>query len=303
MAVIVAEYLGQRTDISHPHIVPVEPRSGVNCPFMSSTCAKVNKAQEPVCSVRETHKGFWIVCEHRLCATKKTVPLSLYQQKTLLSIAQHIFAPNVTLRDIAVKRSVSMPVTSGGDYVADYVMVLDNPQIQTYGPRKVIIEMQGGGETSNTGRLTQFVRDWAKDAMRSNSSLTVPVLNVNSIETNAWRRQQEQFILKGNIARLTGGAIVFCVGKILYQYLLAKMDLYKPRDLKNHAWTLAIVCFDIDETQPISSGPIPLRIDTERLLFTDYINFVQALVAQGEPFPGIFMGEFNTLDGEYKILG
>ena len=123
MAVIVAEYLGQRTDITTPDIEAVASRSGALCPFMDSSCAKVNKGQEPICSVYETNKGFWIVCEHRLCATKKTIPLSPYQKAILLQIAQQIFSPEVTVHDIVVKRSVAMPVTSGGDYVADYVNV------------------------------------------------------------------------------------------------------------------------------------------------------------------------------------
>jgi hypothetical protein len=302
MTITITEYLGQRTDVAIPLIQPAHDRTNALCPFMGRECAKVRKGQAPICSIHESVKGFWIVCEHRLCATTKSIPLSTYQQQILLEIAKVIFSPLVTPQEVAVKRSVSMPVTSGGEYHADYIMVLNSDNYKITGPRKVIIEMQGGGETSNTGAMTQFVKKWERGLQITNEQLRIPIAKVNTIETNAWRRQQEQFILKGNIARLTGGGIVFCVGRILYNYLLAKIDLYKPKNLQQHAWTLAILCFDVDETKPVNPGPIPLKIDTERALFTDYINFVQALVAQGEPFPAIFMGVFDTLDGYTKII-
>ena len=77
MAVSIAEYLGQRTDVDQ-QIVPVAKGTQIQCPFMDRTCDKASKVKNPtppVCSVRKPDGTVWIVCEHRLCSTrqKKTV--------------------------------------------------------------------------------------------------------------------------------------------------------------------------------------------------------------------------------------
>lgn len=70
MAVSIAEYLGQRTDVEH-QIVPVSKGTLAQCPFMDRTCDKVSKNNHPVCSVRKPDGTIWIVCEHRLCSTRQ----------------------------------------------------------------------------------------------------------------------------------------------------------------------------------------------------------------------------------------
>ncbi|HFV6845753.1 TPA: hypothetical protein ACH9Z0_005135, partial [Escherichia coli] len=52
MAVSIAEYLGQRTDVDQ-QIVPVAKGTQIQCPFMDRTCDKASKVKNPtppVCS-------------------------------------------------------------------------------------------------------------------------------------------------------------------------------------------------------------------------------------------------------------
>ncbi len=46
MAVSIAEYLGQRTDVDQ-QIVPVAKGTQIQCPFMDRTCDKASKVKNP----------------------------------------------------------------------------------------------------------------------------------------------------------------------------------------------------------------------------------------------------------------
>ncbi|HFV8134082.1 TPA: hypothetical protein ACIAAO_005728, partial [Escherichia coli] len=69
MAVSIAEYLGQRTDVDQ-QIVPVAKGTQIQCPFMDRTCDKASKVKNPtppVCSVnRPGFPGECFICELRL---------------------------------------------------------------------------------------------------------------------------------------------------------------------------------------------------------------------------------------------
>lgn len=297
MPVSVAEYLGQRTDIDLPVMQPPDYNLEHPCPFMNRSCDKMPR-YKPICSVRKANDDLWIVCRHRLCATLAKPPLAAYQLDVLLSIAKTVFAPDVTEDNILVKREVSIPYREDGKYPyqADYVMMLKDYPLQI-GQRRVILEIQGGGETSNTGKLTRHVTAWEQSDTPKNAFLSQTVGGVGTLETNAWRRQQEQFIVKGNIAKQTGGGIVFCVGAPLFDYLWRRVEGAKLNDLHRYNWTLALIGFSEDASQPPQPGPIPYTIDKNRLLFTDYNTFVHTLINQGEPAPEIFEGDFQTLSG------
>ena len=212
MGVSIAEYFGQRTDISSTVIQPVTANSRVKkCPFMDKNCAKISKRLKPVCSVRKHNGDIWIVCRDRLCSTNKTIPLIGYQKNMLLGIAKEVFSSEVEKENIFIKREVRIPVVGSSNYNADYVMSIQKYKGELRGPKNVVLEMQGGGETSNTGSITRHIDVWEALKNKTNSFLSQDV-NAGTIETNAWRRQQEQFIIKGNIASQTGGGIVFCVG-------------------------------------------------------------------------------------------
>lgn len=310
MAVSVAEYLGGRTDVGFPIISPVSPRSCVECPFMDRPCDKVAKGNPPVCSVRKKDGTIWIVCEHRLCSTrqKRKVPLSDDVKKTtdqtigllkhqvdiLWKVAQTVYRGTFTLGDIGIRREATIPLPeSDNNYHADYIMRNFAPGSKV---DEILLEMQGGGETSSTGSITRHIEQWAKNPNRTNAELA-KVVSANPIETNAWRRQQEQFLVKGNVVNQTGGKIVFAVGELLFNYLQSRFRNANLRDLKNHNWTLCILCFVEDKSNAPTPGPIPLVIDEEKLLFTNYSTFVRFLTDQGGPCTELFEGEFLLLDG------
>ncbi|SDO58193.1 hypothetical protein SAMN04487897_11743 [Paenibacillus sp. yr247] len=302
--VTVAEYLGQRTDVDDITLAPAV--EGALCPFMDGR--KCHK-KVPVCSIRNKGK-LWIVCENRLCSSKKTVPdsinpkkkiklpLSSYQKEVLMSIAKVSFSPELNESDVAVKREVPLKANDQSDYSADFVMTLHNGKTQLAGPDRVVLEMQGGGETSNTGEITRHIATWAENTQRTNAMLRQEIAKVGTIETNAWRRQQEQFVVKGNVALMTwkGYGIIFCVGELLYDYIWRKIESKAVLpSLKEHNWTLAFLEICEDKDKPVHPGSLPLKVG--RRLFTNYQTFVHALINQGEPSLDTFAGEFDRLDG------
>lgn len=301
MPISVAEYLGQRVDVDEPVVPHALGTPAPPCPFMNKPCLKITSRNKPVCSVRQTDGTLWVVCRHRLCATQKSVPLNPYQRARLMEVARVIFGADLQPHDIAIKREVPMPVTVSSDYAADYVMIrLDENRhrASSSSPQRVVLEMQGGGETSNTGKLTRHVDAWERSENPTNAVLRTPISGVGAIVTNAWRRQQEQFLVKGNISVQTGGAMVFCVGAPIFDYLAMRTDGHRLQDLRGHNWSLALVGFAENETADVAAGPLPLKIDPDRVLFTSYQNFLQILINQGAPHPGLFTGAFEDLTGQ-----
>lgn len=302
MGVSVAEYFGQRTDVDNPVIAPMSEEAV--CPFSAgNVCKKLKSHNAPVCSVRKSDGTMWIVCSDRLCATKKDIPLCDHQISILHKIAQHLFSPDVALEDVCVKREERLNVVEGTKYNADYIISLSSGRTPYSGPDRMVLEMQGGGETSNTGKITNLLNSWAANPDRTNAMLRVET-EASTLETNAWRRQQEQFIVKGNIAMKTwkGYGIAFCVGTVLYDYLMNKLASANLPDLKEYNWTLAIIAIKEDETAAVEPGPIPITVDESRMLFTNYQTFVQALINQGEPSLDAFRGQFKNLRNEDVII-
>lgn len=313
MRTSVAEYLGMRTDIDTPVISPIiiPDRSGrkitwdernpcPTCPFTSgNSCKKLVSGNEPVCSVRRSDGTLWINCSERLCSTKKNLPFSQHQKNILLQTGKYIFSPAVNPEDICVKREERLSVIEKTKYNADYIMTLRQGRSDFSGPDRLILEMQGGGETTNTGAQTSHIKEWKKMSQPTNEFLRLET-RASTLETNAWRRQQEQFIVKGNIAMKTwkGYGIAFCVGSLLYDYLMNKLSSANLPDLRKYNWTLALITFKEDQSKPPVPGPIPLIVDEGKLLYTNYQTFVQALINQGEPSISAFKGIFTNLNNE-----
>ena len=308
MAVSVAEYLG--IDVENGNqIFPAVSGSGTNvpCPFREGVCDKVSKGNKPVCSVRDGSGTLWIVCQHRLCATSpKDASLTDYQVDVLLAIGRTIWVGDAQKDDIAVKREAPVRTAGRSDSRADYVMVptprlLSRDKSGSIGP--VVLEMQGGGETSNTGALTKLVERWEREPNCENnlSTLVTQAKSVGTIEANAWRRQQEQFLYKGNVAVNSFGRLVFAVGSKLYDYLMNNLAATTMQDLRDANWTLALVGVSEDRLKSSESfgtgNSVHLKIDESRLLFTSYQKFVQALTNQGGSDPQLFSGYFIQLDG------
>lgn len=300
MSVSVAEYLGQRTEVDYPTI---QPAVGVQrCPFMEDDCTKLsqqNRPTKPVCTVRKPNGDLWIVCRNRLCATKGGIPLTEYQKSVLFDIAKCVYGDDVLQEDIVFKREAKIPVIENINYHADYIMMNVGPRGRRTGQRRIVLEMQGGGETSNTGSITRLIEEWEATEDRTNDLLRSRV-SANPIETNAWRRQQEQFIVKGNIAHQTGGGIVFCVGKPLYDYLWSRVREANLNDLRDANWTLALLCFV--EDRDVRDGRLKFIVDRRNVLFTNYTSFIQTLTNQGMPNPEMFRGPFQKLNGENIIV-
>lgn len=311
MGVSVAEYYGQRTDVDtsviYPIVIPEKIAGTIPwgndcpiCPFSSGNqCKKLKSGNEPVCSVRKPDGTLWINCSERLCTTKKGIPLNEHQKNILLQVGKHIFSPNINANDICVKREERLSVIEGTNYNADFIITVRGGHSDYSGPDRLILEMQGGGETTNTGVQTRYIQQWKRMTTYSNAFLRAET-GAQTLETNAWRRQQEQFIVKGNIAMKTwkGYGIAFCVGTLLFDYLMNKLEAANLPDLRNYNWTLALIAFKEDKSQAPQPGPIPLVVDENRLLYTNYQTFVQALINQGEPSLDAFRGTFISLDNE-----
>lgn len=307
MTVSVAEYLGINVSAGRS-IEPIASGKGgiVPCPFREGNCDKVVKGNKPICSVRDGTGVIWIVCEHRLCATSpKHAPLTSYQSDVLMAIANTIWGVDLDKEDVAVRREVPVRTEGRSPSSADYVMI-PTPSLRAknrsgaIGP--VVLEMQGGGETTNTGALTQQIEYWEhlEDAGSKIAELAKPISSVGTLETNAWRRQQEQFLYKGNVAVNSFGRLVFVVGAKLFDYLLRNLAGTIMKDLSGANWTLALI--GISESQNGSGfgtkDSVRLGIDSNRLLFTSYMDFVQALTRQGGIDPDLFRGEFTDLSGQ-----
>ena len=190
-----------------------------------------------------------------------------------------------------------LSVIESTNYNADFILAFSGDNHDFPGPEVLVLEMQGGGETANTGSMTEHIRNWKAAPMRGNA-LLMRETTASTLETNAWRRQQEQFIVKGNIAMKTqrGCGIAFCVGTLLYDYLMGKLASANLQNLREYNWNLAVIGFKEDTRHPPIAGSIPLIVDETRLLYTNYQTFVHALINQGEPTPDAFRGSFINLN-------
>jgi hypothetical protein len=221
-------------------------------------------------------------------------------------IANLVF-PGVSKYEIAIRREARVRRAPGknrpDDSKADYLMV----QIdlvsgkQHKASRGVILEMQGGGETSNTQLLTKQVRKWESSGRKSDLLTPVPI---KDIATNAWRRQQEQFLFKGNVAQRSNGRLVFLMGEILFDKVMGNIS-NKPSAIPvNGGWTLALIGVSegVGKGSFSTADSISLQLDPSRTLITDYGAFARALTDQGQYDPELFHGEFISLKGdEYKL--
>ena len=227
----------------------------------------------------------------------------MHQRDVLFKTSQYIFSYDIDPEDVCVKREESLTVVEGTDYNADYIMTLQQGRSDFSGPDRLVLEMQGGGETTNTGSMTRHIQHWKTSSPYSNELLRQET-KASPLITNTWRRQQEQFIVKGNIAIKTwkGYGIAFCVGTLLYDYLMGKLASANLPDLREYNWTLALIAFKEDTSKQPEAGPIPLIVDENRLLYTNYQTFVQALINQGEPSLDAFRGKFINLNNEEVVI-
>ena len=121
------------------------------------------------------------------------------------------------------RRQVSLTVGKGKRVVLDYV--LDARPTSNTGQSKVILEIQGGSETSSTGGMTKHVAKWAKESRPTNTMLRQNLPKVGIIPNNAWKRQLEQIGRKYAVAKRFGGALALVMGEVFFDYV---RNLFPP---------------------------------------------------------------------------
>ena len=310
MPLSIAEYLGQRTDIETQNIIPtsLEGRPVPTCPFSGGACTKLDntKPNHPVCSVRMNGEVF-IVCSNRLIPAQATNVTSLHIS-SLNSIAQCIF-PGVSARNVGYRRQLGV---SG--LFLDYVLRVKNPSSELK-PNKVILEVQGGGETSSTGTITRVIEKWISQENPTNEFISKQ-LNAKNIReifdgqkqnspgiipNNAWKRQLDQIVKKTPIAMHFGGGFAIVVGQLLYKYITSKS--VKIRQSYFDEWEVAIIGVKEDEYLPKAPGPIPITVvsNSTFMLFSDFMAAIQDFDINDE-MASPFNGEYTALDNSRFLL-
>lgn len=305
MPLSIAEYLGQRTDNDTQDIIPVEFGGSITptCPFSGVACRKLNIRNHPVCSVRTQNGQPFIVCPDRLIPAKAAA-LSPAHIAALAAVAQVLF-PTADTSDIGYRRQVSISFAQGRRLVLDYVLQISPDAVYEGGRRKVILEVQGGGETSTTGVITAHVSAWASMKKPANQFLAKPLdlrysrelmnnpkySSPGIIPNNAWKRQLDQVLRKADLAKHFGGGFALVMGEVLYDYVKSTIPTnhdYFPE------WEIALI--GVGETPSQNSGSILFNRLT-KVAFMTYAEFLEAL--QNFSFPdnvvNPFNGEFTTL--------
>ena len=321
MTISIAEYWGQTADPKRSDILPLDRRTsdGYICPFSGNSCRRLaaQPAQHPVCSLyvhqEDGTTTFHDVCPDRLLpeATNGIWPPNV---RTLASIAQTVF-PGVLNKDIGYRRQVGITLNPGRLFL-DYVLHVDPVSGYTGGPERVILEVQGGGETSNTGTITRYVDDWTQQNPPTNAFLAQPLNTKNLrshlratkvnvpgiIPNNAWKRQLDQILKKAVIANHFNGAFALVCGEVLYDYIRRSVPVggaFFPQ------WEVALIgVSEAPAQQPILSGS-PLAItQVTKSVFMTFADFLAAL--QGFQVPATlndpFAGSFDTLTNQKFIV-
>jgi hypothetical protein len=299
MPVSVGEYLAQRTDVDSPQITPssLRPRVIPTCPFMGQGCSKIKKHQHPVCSMRASTGKPWIVCTDRLIPAR-TNTLTPYHIAALSSVAEALF-PGIYTGDVGYRRQVSVKVGKRTKVVLDYV--LDARAGISSGRSKVILEIQGGGETSATGTMTNHVRSWSLEKPPTNAFLRKNLPKVGIIPNNAWKRQLEQIGRKYAVTQRFGGAFALVMGEVFYEYV---RHLFPQNCSYSPEWEIALV--SLAESPSAQPGPIPIDHVAD-VIFLTFDNFIDAAIRNyplpeqmSDPFDGIFTTLSND---DYKVSG
>jgi hypothetical protein len=294
MALSVAEYLAQRTDVDTPSIYPTTlgERPAPMCPFVGTTCSKLDRTnpQQPVCTVRTPDGRPWIVCTNRLIPSK-TNTITPYHTAVLGGVAEILF-PGADPVDIGFKPQQGVTMDDGKRVVLDYV--LRTREEQFHGRSKAILEIQGGGETNSTGFITRHLQVWAASRPRNNELLRQTVPQASPIPNNAWKRQLEQMFRKVPIALRFNAGFALVMGELLYNYVSGGLGASGDY---SHEWEIALI--SIGETPSAQNGP--LRID--RVVNSSFLSFDQFIHAvRNFPLPDEmvdpFAGDFRSLANE-----
>ena len=315
MVVRIAEYLGQRTDREKP-ISPVHDKSYSDkadlpiCPFHSGKCKKTAMKKydkAPVCSLRKNDNRFYIVCEHRLISTKKN-ELNTYRKYMILQAAKVLFSPQIRMEQIGYKmeRRILVADNSTKDveqrdvyHSADFILSSLDQNLDVMGPEAFIVEVQGGGETSNTGEISRHADQWAQE-IQDNQFLRQKISKAGTIQTNAWRRMQEQILGKGATATKTGYGFAALIGEVIFDYIVQIMPgiIDYQLDPVEDDWNLAFIVFEESQLSN-QENMIPDSIDltiSDKSLYTTFDNFIESIKSRGTIYNKPFQNDFDTVN-------
>lgn len=292
--VSVAEYLGHAVPTSKE---PIDPMHAAMCPFADIECMKIAMGKKPICSTRKPDKKIWITCEERLCSTSSDT-LTEYQRDILCRIASEVFDMGHDPDNVIYKKEINLELPHKKRMRADYILGTRSKEHgRGHGPRRVILEMQGGGSTSNTGIMTQHVDNWEKDINRTNEGLGKMLPKVRSGENDSWKRQQDQLITKSHIASASGYGFVICVGETLFDYIYDRLDqLRNTENMRDGEGRWNFVLLPMVEVN--DGDRIRFDVDSKSAIYTKFHTFTQMLISQGNALPDKFIGVFHTLNGK-----
>ena len=146
-----------------------------------------------------------------------------------------------------------------------------------------ILEVQGGGETSSTRILTDHVTQWENGEnlrldtfpfrVTKNGKKVTPGL----IPANAWRRLQEQLIVKGGICVSSEKKFVAAMGKTIYLHFLGKLPLIESlKRQKSGSWNCPFTPYEIRKGEAID-----FYLDADNVLYLDLNEWINRLIEYG----------------------
>ncbi|HBE20520.1 MAG TPA: hypothetical protein DDW51_23640 [Cyanobacteria bacterium UBA11367] len=286
MAVKIIEFLGMNAN----EINSSDPRlANKLCPYINKTCKKIDRygQQKPMCVVESKGGLPLIVCEHRLLSTDMENPTS-YQRSRLLEISKVVFEDGIAAQDIEYKYEVTTKLRQRADFILRDKRNGD----------ACILEIQGGGETSSTKILSDHITRWENgenvrlDDFPFRVTKTGKKATPGLIPANAWRRLQEQLIVKGGICISSEKKFVAAMGKTIYLHLLGKLPLVENlKRQKSGAWNCAFISYKITE-----GVTIDFEIDLDNILYLDLKELINRLIEYGEKDEELFTTNMIPLE-------
>lgn len=286
MAVKIVEFLGMN---AHSLSASDYQAAEKLCPYIGTMCKKINREleQKPMCVVESRGGVPLIVCEHRLLSTVMHNPTS-YQRARLFEISQIIFDEGIESKDIEYKYEVTTRLRQRADFVLRDKRNGD----------ACILEIQGGGETSSTRILTDHVTKWENGEnlrlddflvrVTKSGKMTAPGL----IPANAWRRLQEQIIVKGGICVSSEKKFVAAMGKTIYLHLLGKLPTIESmKQQKSGSWNCAFIPYEISKSEQID-----FNLDKDNVLYLDLKELVTKLIEYGVRDDELFAADMIPLE-------
>jgi hypothetical protein len=264
---------------------------------MGQTCSKLDgkKSYHPVCVLRSADGRPWIVCTDRLIPSRSNTNTP-HHTAILGGVAQILF-PHANVRDIGYKPQQGIQLGPKNTVFLDYSLRTRTPQ--KTGRSKVVLEIQGGGESSATGEVTRHVATWATMNAPTNGFLRENFKQVGIIPNNAWKRQLEQIFRKTAICRRFDAGFALVMGDVLYDYVT---NILGAGEQYFDNWEISLI--SIAERASDMAGSIPID-QVNRSSFFSFDAFIEAMKNFPLPdtMPNPFNGHFTTITNENFDIG